>query len=242
MTRLASDLASRRKTNTAKAYILLDAAGGTSTTGGLLALAKANGCRSAASWNLASIFSRNPERVARMPDGWRLLADGYAYLQSQNHEPTSLGQAEPSIKTKSGRLDIVIGHGRSPLWKDLREWLQDGYDCTVHEFNSQSVAGVSTKERLEALLEVADVAILVMTAEDEQADGTVRARMNVVHEVGLFQGRLGFGNSPILLEDGCDEFSNIAGIGQIRFPRGDLNPAFRELAKFLKEKQDRLRV
>jgi predicted nucleotide-binding protein len=31
-----------------------------------------------------------------------------------------------------------------------------------------------------------------MTAEDEQADGQWRARENVVHEAGLFQGRLGF--------------------------------------------------
>lgn len=240
MSKLASDLASRRRTNTAKAYILLDAAGGASTTGQLIALAIANGCRAAASWNLASIFSRNPERVARMPDGWQLLADGYSYLETQGHEPTSRATPNRKKDGSGGKLNIVIGHGRSPLWKELKEWLEDSYDCIVHEFNSQSVAGVSTKDRLEALLKVADVALLVMTAEDEQSDGTVRARMNVVHEAGLFQGRLGFENAPILLEDGCDEFSNIAGIGQIRFPKDDLNPAFRELAKYFKGKQARL--
>ncbi|GAD60498.1 hypothetical protein MBEBAB_2748 [Brevundimonas abyssalis TAR-001] len=177
-----------------------------------------------------------------MQEGWRLLADGYAYLQTQGYEPTSLAQGSSAAHNEDKSLHIVIGHGRSPLWKDLKEWLQDGYDCTVHEFNSQSIAGVSTKERLEALLDLADVAFLVMTAEDEQADGTVRARMNVVHEAGLFQGRLGFKNAPILLEDGCEEFSNIAGIGQIRFPTNDLNPAFRELAKYLKNQQPRLRA
>jgi predicted nucleotide-binding protein len=38
-----------------------------------------------------------------------------------------------------------------------------------------------------------------MTAEDEQADGNHHARMNVIHEVGLFQGRLGFERAIVLL-------------------------------------------
>jgi predicted nucleotide-binding protein len=42
------------------------------------------------------------------------------------------------------------------------------------------------------MLDQARFAFLVMTAEDEQADGNHHARMNVIHEVGLFQGRLGF--------------------------------------------------
>jgi predicted nucleotide-binding protein len=65
-----------------------------------------------------------------------------------------------------------------------------------------------------------------MTAEDEQADGTVHARQNVVHEAGLFQGRLGFKKAIILLEGGCEEFSNIEGLGQIRFPKGKIDAAF----------------
>ena len=57
-----------------------------------------------------------------------------------------------------------------------------------------------------------------MTAEDEHSDGTTHARENVVHEAGLFQGKLGFSKAIILLEEGCKEFSNIEGLGQIRFP------------------------
>ena len=50
------------------------------------------------------------------------------------------------------------------------------------------------------------MAFLVMTAEDEQPDGTLRARDNVIHEAGLFQDRLGFKRAIILLEEGCEEF------------------------------------
>ncbi len=49
--------------------------------------------------------------------------------------------------------------------------------------------------------------------------GVCQARMNVIHEAGLFQGRLGFTKAILLLEDGCSEFSNIQGLGQIRFPK-----------------------
>ncbi len=59
------------------------------------------------------------------------------------------------------------------------------------------------------------------------------ARMNVIHEVGLFQGRLGFTKAIVLLEEGCEEFSNIQGLGQVRFPRGNITAAFEEVRAVL---------
>jgi len=56
---------------------------------------------------------------------------------------------------------------------------------------------------------------------------------NVVHEAGLFQGRLGFTKAIVLLEDGCEEFSNIKGLGQIRFPKGNVKQAFEEIRQVL---------
>jgi predicted nucleotide-binding protein len=50
-------------------------------------------------------------------------------------------------------------------------------------------------------------------------DGKLHARLNVIHEAGLFQGRLGFNKAIILLEEGCEEFSNIHGLGHIPFPK-----------------------
>ena len=73
-----------------------------------------------------------------------------------------------------------------------------------------------------------------MTGEDEQADGSLHARENVIHEAGLFQGRLGFNRAIILLEDGCQKFSNIHGLGHIRFPKGDIKASFEEIRRVLK--------
>ena len=75
-----------------------------------------------------------------------------------------------------------------------------------------------------------------MTAEDEQLDGTNYARLNVIHEAGLFQGRLGFDKAIILLEDGCVQFSNIDGLGQIRFPKGQISAKFEEIRNVLEER------
>ena len=61
------------------------------------------------------------------------------------------------------------------------------------------------------------MAFLVMTGEDQTDSGELHPRLNVVHEVGLFQGRLGFHRAIVLLEEGTSEFSNIHGIEQIRF-------------------------
>jgi predicted nucleotide-binding protein len=52
-------------------------------------------------------------------------------------------------------------------------------------------------------------ALLVMTAEDAHDDGKTHARENVVHEIGLVQGRLGFRKSIIVRQNGTAEFSNI---------------------------------
>ena len=74
-------------------------------------------------------------------------------------------------------------------WKDF---VEDRLHLPVDEFNSVPVAGIATSARLAELLDLSAFAFLIMTSEDEQLDGKIRARENVVHEVGLFQGRLGF--------------------------------------------------
>lgn len=101
------------------------------------------------------------------------------------------------------------------------------------EFNRVPVAGVTNIARLAEMLDAAAIAFLVMTAEDEMADGALQARMNVVHEAGLFQGRLGFSRAVVMLEEGCEQFSNIEGLGQIRFPRGNISAAFEGLRRVL---------
>ncbi len=129
--------------------------------------------------------------------------------------------------------NVFIGHGRSGAWRELKDFVQDRLRLPWDEFNRVPVAGVTNIARLSEMLDAAAIAFLVMTAEDEMADGEYQARMNVVHEAGLFQGRLGFTKAIVLLEQGCTEFSNIQGLGQIRFPEGNIGAAFEEVRKVL---------
>lgn len=129
--------------------------------------------------------------------------------------------------------NVFIGHGRSAHWRDLKDFLSERLNLPWDEFNRVPVAGLTNVTRLAQMLDQACIAFLVMSAEDEQADGNKHARMNVIHEVGLFQGRLGFERAIVLLEDGCEEFSNIQGLGQIRYPKGNISAVFEDIRQVL---------
>lgn len=148
--------------------------------------------------------------------------------------------AQRGLKSSSGRK-VFIGHGASPAWWELNEFLEKRLKVEVEEFNRAPVAGTTTVERIETMLSQAFFAFLVMTAEDERTDGTIQPRMNVVHETGLFQGRLGARRAIVLLEDGCSEFSNIHGLSQIRFPKGAISAAFEEIRRVF-EREGLIRV
>jgi predicted nucleotide-binding protein len=135
-------------------------------------------------------------------------------------------------RTKKSALvgtNVFIGHGRAPAWRFLKDFVRDRMQLPYDEFNRVPVAGVTNIARLSEMLDSAAIAFLILTAEDEQADGKQHARMNVIHEVGLFQGRLGFSRAIVLLEQGCEEFSNIQGLGQIRFPKDNIAAAFEDV-------------
>jgi hypothetical protein len=132
---------------------------------------------------------------------------------------------------------VFIGHGRSPDWRELKDFLQERLGLTWEEFNREPTAGQSTADRIQAMLDNSCFAFIVMTAEDEHADKALHARENVIHEAGLFQGRLGFKKAIILLEEGCAEFSNITGLGQVRFPKRNISTAFEEIRRVLEREK-----
>ena len=129
--------------------------------------------------------------------------------------------------------NVFIGHGRSLIWRELKDFIEDRLKLPADEFNRVPAAGVVNIARLLEMLDAAAIAFLIMTGEDEQPDGKLRARMNVVHEAGLFQGRLGFTRAIVVLEEGCEAFSNIEGLGQIRFPKDNIKAAFEEIREVL---------
>ncbi|RFD25066.1 hypothetical protein CER19_23965 [Pseudomonas sp. GL93] len=201
------------------------------------------------------------------PKGARLVGDGLAMSQGTQKPPhvkvfidavvllepaAAMERLIPFLKKaysymirsakKDSRSSLVgtnvfIGHGRSHVWRDLKDFVTERLKLPFDEFNRVPVAGITNIARLSEMLDSAAVAFIVMTAEDEQVDGKMEARTNVIHEVGLFQGRLGFTRAIVLLEEGCEEFSNIQGLGQIRFPKGDIKSRFEEIRQVLEREK-----
>jgi predicted nucleotide-binding protein len=156
--------------------------------------------------------------------GAEICAKAASHLERKNRQQ----KATDRVGT-----NVFIGHGRSRVWHELKDFVQDRLGLPWDEFNRVPVAGVTNIARLSQMLDASAIALLVMTAEDEMLDGAIHARMNVVHEAGLFQGRLGFAKAIVLIEDGCSEFTNIQGLGQIRFPTNNISAAFEEVRRVL---------
>ena len=126
------------------------------------------------------------------------------------------------LSVSTDRPKIFIGHGRSPEWLNLRIFLTQKLNLVCDEFNIEPNAGVQTASRIETMLAAARMAFLVMTAEDTHEDGSLHARENVIHEIGLFQAALGPKRAIVMIENGCSRFSNLDGLTTINFPPNDI--------------------
>ncbi|SHG02079.1 Predicted nucleotide-binding protein containing TIR-like domain-containing protein [Jatrophihabitans endophyticus] len=142
---------------------------------------------------------------------------GLRLLQTLDNDARLPGSQVPKKRAKS---KIFLGHGGAPDWRELQADLRDKHDIDIIAFESGAREGHAVRDVISEMLQSADFALLVMTAEDEQSDHTFRARQNVIHEAGLFQGRLGYHRAILMVEEGVEHFSNVAGIVYMSFERG----------------------
>jgi predicted nucleotide-binding protein len=87
---------------------------------------------------------------------------------------------------------------------------------------------------LQELLAISSFALLVLTAEDETGEGEMRARQNVIHELGLFQGRLGFPRAIAVVERNTELLSNLDGVQQLRFNKGNIAEVYGDVIATLR--------
>jgi predicted nucleotide-binding protein len=139
-----------------------------------------------------------------------------------------LPMAETRVKRPTP-VTVFIAHGHSLMWRDLKDHLHEQHGYAVEAYETGARAGHTVRDILADMLKASTFAVIVMSGEDETSDGGLRTRQNVVHEAGLFQGRLGFSRCIAVVEEGVEAFSNIDGVHQLRFPKGRIKETFGDI-------------
>jgi sugar/nucleoside kinase (ribokinase family) len=129
---------------------------------------------------------------------------------------------------------VFIAHGANPEWLAVRRFIEERFELPVHSFESSSWGGRQITEALSDYLERCGFAICVLTPEDLSGDGRHLARQNVIHEVGLFQGRHGFDRVLVLAEDGCEFVPRTAKPYTIFFPHNGIDRTFYRLSEMIR--------
>jgi Predicted nucleotide-binding protein containing TIR-like domain len=145
----------------------------------------------------------------------------------------AMSELQSFLENEAKRKTIFIGHGRDHQWKSLKDHLTQDLKLACEYFEGATTEGELIPNRIHQLLVRADFAFIVMTAEIKYG-GVLHPRENVVHEAGLFQARLGYERAIIVLEKGCELFSNNTGIKRIEFKKGQIEGCFTDVDKVLR--------
>ena len=128
---------------------------------------------------------------------------------------------------------VFLVHHDSPYRTVVRRFIEEDCGLPVYEMTSADIAGSGFAELLGEQAPRCAFAICLLGKTEAMADGRARADQNVVYQAGFFQGRYGFARVALLSEEGCEGFSNVAGIVHLDFPQDQIDVTFIELRRML---------
>lgn len=128
---------------------------------------------------------------------------------------------------------IFISHGRSKEWYKVQAFIERDIKLETLELAQEPILGRTVLQKLNDEAGRCGYAVIVMTGDDIIGD-EVRARENVMHEIGFFQGMYGLQNVTLLHEEGVNIPSNIHGLVYIPFPKDTVEATFGALMRELK--------
>lgn len=116
-------------------------------------------------------------------------------------------------------MKVFLSHGHD------KEAKQKVKDFVVSRLNHEVVIigehperqGLTIIEALEKLSQGCEFAVILLTGDDATQDGGRRARQNVIHEAGYFQGLLGRQKVVLIVENNVEIPSNLAGLFYLKF-------------------------
>lgn len=136
------------------------------------------------------------------------------------HDPDSIQQISFRAQEilMQERAKVFISHGHNELLKlKLKDFIENRLNIRTIVLADQPNQGLTIVEKLEKAAKQCSFALILLTKDDEQKNDAVRARQNVIHELGFFQGKYGRKNVVLLAERGVELFSNISGIVRMDF-------------------------
>ncbi|MGW4028393.1 PfkB family carbohydrate kinase [Streptomyces sp. NPDC004838] len=173
--------------------------------------------------------------------GMTLARHKLRYVGSHGHSQLAKVTADFIGSLTGGRRPgtepegVFIAHGRNPDWLAVKTFVEQRFGLPVYSFESNSWGSRPVTEALQDYLQRCAFAICVLTAEDTTGEGTRIARQNVIHEIGLFQGRHGFDRVMVLAEEGCLSLPDSTTARTATFPRHAVDKAFWYLDRALRD-------
>lgn len=178
-----------------------------------------------------------PEPSGHSPDGRIFEQDDVCPLVNTLNYILELNanvRIGESTEAKERLKRIFISHGRSKEWYKIQSYIEKDLKLPTLELAQEPHLGRTVIQKLNEESNKCCVAIIVMTGDDIISEGEVRARENVMHEIGYFQGKYGLGNVILLHEDGVNIPSNIHGLGYIAFPKDTAEASLGAITRELK--------
>jgi len=146
--------------------------------------------------------------------------------------------SELAAPTSSAPSKVFITHGRANDWNEVQSFIERDLKLPTLELAQEANRGRTILQKLDEESSECSFAVIVMTGDDQDSDGNSRARENVMHEIGYFQGKFGLSAVCLLHEEGTSIPSNIHGLVYIPFPKRYVSATFgtlmRELNAFYK--------
>lgn len=129
---------------------------------------------------------------------------------------------------------VFISHGRASDWMQVQQYIEKDIGIPTLELALEPNLGRTVLQKLEEESEKCSSAVIVATGDDIDAEGNLRARENVMHEIGYLQAKYGLSSVCLLHQEGTSIPSNIQGLVYVPFPEGCVNATFGALARELK--------
>lgn len=129
---------------------------------------------------------------------------------------------------------VFISHGRDSQWRSVKAFIEEECGLPVYAFESDAWESRQVTDALSRYMDKCSFAVCVLSGEDLTQDGRKRARQNVLHEAGLFQGRYGFDRVMLFVEEGCEVELDAIGLSTITFRKDAIDSTFWRLQKMIR--------